>query len=68
MINGNVDLEDSEFDVRYVCDEGQELVYLRDDNLGDPVYICGESLFYSNTLPSDYLPTMGTCLRPGMAR
>ena len=45
VINGNVDLEDSEFDVRYVCDQGQELVYLRDDNVGDPVYICGKSVF-----------------------
>ena len=41
MINGEVDLEDSEFDVRYLCERGQELVNLGDAENGDPVYICG---------------------------
>ena len=41
VLGAEVDLDDTVFNVRYECNEGQEMVQLGDDDEGSPTYVCG---------------------------
>ena len=55
VLKAELDPEGTVFNTRYVCDEGQELRLLGEDDAGNPSYICSAccSLIIIQWIPDD---------------